>query len=99
MFRVRVEQVNGKLEEGNREDLASTYVLHPLVLLAVCPVISGQLSETGVRRNSDRGQTEVRGGWSKRYEVREEVSSVIKPGPRLVLVKFNKILNSLAVFS
>jgi len=34
-------------------------------IMPVCPIISGQSSETGVRQRSDRGQTEV-GGESKR---------------------------------
>jgi len=36
-----------------------------------------------------------------RHLVHDEniITSVINPGPRLVLVKFNKILNSLAIFS
>jgi len=36
-------------------DLASTYVLHPLVRLAVCPIILGQWLETGVGQKWDSG--------------------------------------------
>ena len=44
-------------EGGNGQDLASTYVLHPLVRLAVCPIISeeevGGWSLTGGRREEN----------------------------------------------
>ena len=49
------------------------------------------------RRNAFGNVTEDAHGHLVHDE--EKVSLVIEPGPRLVFVKFNKILNSLAIFS